>query len=421
MNEKEILRLEVFNKLSVRRLSQSDVASLLSISKRQVKRLSKRYKSQGAKGLESKKRGKRSNNRLSEDLKNQVISLISEKYEDFGPTFAHEKLVEQEGLRLSVTSTRNLMIDCGIWISKKSKKKRVFQMRQRRPREGEIVQVDGSDHLWFENRGKRCTLLVYIDDATSNLKELRFVESESIFSYYKATKSYLKKHGRPLSFYTDKHSVFRVNREGALSGTGLTQFGHAMKRLDIKLLYANTPQAKGRVERSNRVLQDRLVKQLRLLDISTMEQANAYLPTFIEDYNKRFSVAAKNPENAHRPLLDSHDLERIFTIKNERCLSKNLTLQYKNTLYQIVSDRQSYTLRHTQVTVSENDVGNVRIFYKDKELKYSTHDFQEKQGIIVDSKHLNQEFESIIKKPKNIPAKHHPCRKISGRRPVFSQ
>ena len=224
-----------------------------------------------------------------------------------------------------------------------------------------------------------------------------------------------------MAFYTDKHSVFRVNREGAISGTGLTQFGHAMKELDIKLLYANTPQAKDRVERSNRVLQDRLVKQLRLLEISTMEKANAYLPEFIEDYNKRFSVSATNPENAHRPLLDSHDLESIFTIKQDRRLSKNLILQYKNTLYEIVSDRQSYTLRHAKVTVSENDSGSVRIFYKGKELKYTIHDSQEKQGIIVDSKHLNQKVESLIKKTKNIPSKYHPWRKNSGRIPIFSQ
>jgi len=311
------------------------------------------------------------------------------------------------------------MIDYGIWMPKRIKQKRIFQMRPRRPRQGELVQVDGSDHLWFENRGKRCTLLVYIDDATGLLMQLQFVDSESVFSYYKATKSYLKSHGRPLAFYSDKHSVFKVNRQGALSGTGLTQFGHAMKQLDIELIYANSPQAKGRVERSNRVLQDRLVKEMRLMNISTKDEANAFLPSFVEDYNKRFSVKARDPENAHRPLLETHNLEKIFTIKNSRSLSKNLTLQYKNDLYQVISNRESYCLRKAKVTVTENDTGEIRLFYKDKELKYTMHDFQEKQGITIDSKLLNQELDTLLKKPKKTPSKQHPWRKRPGRRPIF--
>jgi len=337
MSNKELSRLEVMGRLRNRSLRQREAASILGISVRQIKRLWKLYRIEGAKGLISKKRGARSNHQLPEALKQAALHLILVKYADFGPTLAHEKLTEVEGVKLSIGSVRNLMIANEIWISKRIKRKRIFQMRKRRLREGELVQVDGSEHAWFEERGPRCTLLVYIDDATSNLKELKFVGSESRFSYFSATENYLKRHGRPLAFYSDKHGVFRVNKQGALSGTGRTQFGRAMKQLDIKLIYANTPQAKGRVERSNRVLQDRLVKELRLLNISTIEEANAFSPTFIEEYNRRFAVIPQNSTNAHRPLLKTHDLEQIFTIKEERHLSKNLTIQYKNVIYQISS------------------------------------------------------------------------------------
>jgi transposase len=401
-------------KLRNRSLRQREAAAILGISVRQIKRLWKLYKLKGAKGLISKKRGVRSNHQLPEALKQAALHFILGKYADFGPTLAHEKLTEVEGVKLSIGSVRKLMIAHEIWISKKIKRKRIFQMRKRRLREGELVQVDGSEHAWFEERGPRCTLLVYIDDATSRLKELKFVGSESRFSYFSATENYLKRHGRPLAFYSDKHGVFRVNKQGALSGTGLTQFGRAMKELDIKLIYANTPQAKGRVERSNRVLQDRLVKELRLLNISTIEEANAFLPTFIEEYNRRFAVTAQNPTNAHRPLLKTHDFEQIFTIKQERHLSKNLTLQYKNVIYQIISDRQSYALRGAKVIVTENEKEEVRIFYKNSELEYSIYHLQEKQGEIVDAKQINSEWEKFLQRAdrqKYVPALNHPWRR----------
>lgn len=414
MSNKELSRVEVMGRLRSRSLGQREAAAILGISIRQIKRLWKLYKLKGAKGLISKKRGARSNHQLPEALKQVALHLILGKYADFGPTLAHEKLTEVEGVKLSIGSVRNLMITHEIWISKRIKRKRIFQMRKRRLRDGELVQVDGSEHAWFEQRGPKCTLLVYIDDATSNLKELKFVGSESRFSYFSATENYLKRHGRPLAFYSDKHGVFRVNKQGALSGTGVTQFGRAMKELDIKLIYANTPQAKGRVERSNRILQDRLVKELRLQNISTIEEANDFSPTFIEEYNRRFAVAPQNPTNAHRPLLKTHDLEQIFTIKEERHLSKNLTLQYKNVIYQIISDRQSYALRGAKVIVTENEKEEVRIFYKNSELEYSIYHLQEKQGEIVDAKQINPEWDRFLQRAdrqKYVPARNHPWRK----------
>ena len=423
MSNKELSRLEVMHKLHDRRIKQSEAANILGLSVRQIKRLWKAFGREGPKSLISKKRGAPGNHKLAEEVKKKALELILEKYPDFGPTFAHEKLTELHGLKISVGSVRGLMISHEIWTSKKIKKKRVFQMRQRRPREGELVQMDGSEHDWFEGRNPKCTLLVYTDDATNKFKELRFVKSESTSAYFDSTRSYIEKHGRPLAFYNDKHGVFRVNRKGALSGNGITQFGRAMQELDIRLIYANTPQAKGRVERSNRVLQDRLVKELRLRNISTIEEANAYLPIFIEDYNRRFAVVAQNSTNAHRPLLKTQDLDQIFTIKEKRHLSKNLTIQYNNIIYQIVSDRQSYALRGAKVIVSDNKQGEIRIFYKGTELEYYVHHLQEKQGKAIESKQLNPEWENLIAEPKKqkyVPRRSHPWKRTARKRRVLT-
>ena len=311
MSNKELTRLEVVQGLYDKRLTQPEVALILNLSIRQVKRLYKRYKEYGPKGLISKKRGMSSNHRLPDEIKNQSLDLILNNYRDFGPTFAHEKLKEMHGLPLSVSSVRNIMILNNIWHPKRVKKRTIHQLRERRPAYGELIQIDGSPHDWFEGRSPECTLLVYIDDATSTIMELIFVKSETTWNYMEVTKSCLLKHGKPLGYYSDKHGVFRVNRPNSLAETNLTQFGRALKQLDIKLICANTPQAKGRVERANKTLQDRLVKELRLRNISTMEEANEYLPSFIKDYNKRFSKPAKSPLNAHR-IIKGFNLDRIF-------------------------------------------------------------------------------------------------------------
>ena len=193
--------------------------------------------------------------------------LIKKNYIDFGPTFAHEKLIEKHKLSISVTSVRNLMICNHIWQSKKLKKRRVFQLRERRHSIGDLIQIDGSIHDWFEGRAPKCTLLSYIDDATGKIMELKFVHAETVWNYMNTTKNYLIKHGRPIAFYSDKHGVFKVNKP-SLGETLLTQFGKALKKLNITLICANSPQAKGRVGRAFRTLQDRLIKEMRLSKIS---------------------------------------------------------------------------------------------------------------------------------------------------------
>jgi hypothetical protein len=190
------------------------------------------------------------------------------------------------------------------------------------------VQIDGSEQAWFEDRAEKCTLLAFVDDATSRLMHLRFVASESAFDYFRATRSYLETHGKPIAFYSDKHSIFRVNAKDAAGGDGATQFGRALRELNIDILCANSPQAKGRVERAFGTLQDRLVKELRLAGISTVEEANAWLSGFVEDYNKRFGRAPANAKNLHRPLTEADDLDEILAWREERTVTRNLTLRY---------------------------------------------------------------------------------------------
>lgn len=406
MSQRELTRLEIMQRLKEKRLKQKEAAEMLGLSIRQIKRLYQAFKKEGAKGLISGRRGKESHNRLTEQVVQQVIGLLHERYRDFGPTLAHEKLVEVHGLRLSDESVRKIMITEGLWKAKRAKRAQAYQMRERRACFGELVQIDGSDHEWFEGRGPRCTLLVYIDDATGQLGELWFVPEETFFGYCEASRHYFERYGKPVAFYSDKHGIFRVNQPRPLGTTsGLTQFGRAMQELDVEIICANTPQAKGRIERANQTLQDRLVKELRLLGISDIDSGNAYLPQFREDYNRRFAVAPRSHHDAHRLLLQSENLDLILTHQETRSLSKNLTVQFKALIYQVQSKRPDYALRNAQVTVCENAQGEVTILYKNKPLAYTIYQKSPRQAEVVDTKTLDRQ----IKVPKS-PAPNHPWR-----------
>src|SRR3954462_10566516 len=240
----------------------------------------KAYLERGPSALVSTRRGKPSNRSYPAALRTETLGVITANYADFGPTLACEKLAERHGIHLGVETVRQWMRADGLWRDRRQRLKPVHQPRYRRDCVGELVQIDGSEHWWFEDRGPPCTLLVFVDDATSRLMPLRFVPPESTFDYCEATRAYLQRHGKPVAFYSDKHSVFRVNRKDAASGDGMTQFGRALDQLNIDIICANAPQAKGRVERANGTLQDRLVKEMRLAGISTIEAGNAFLPAF---------------------------------------------------------------------------------------------------------------------------------------------
>jgi hypothetical protein len=298
------------------------------------------------------------------------------------------------------------MLAEGLWKAKKARKVEVHQMRERRASMGELEQMDGTDHDWFEGRGERCTLLVMIDDASGQLGALSFVEEESFFGYCGLLKQYIAAQGRPAGLYTDKHGIFRVNMPNAGSGDNLTQFGRAMQELDIPILCANTPQAKGRVERVNQTLQDRLVKEMRLRKINNMQEGNAYLPEFIADFNARFAVPPRSAMAAHRPLLPHQNPDRILTWQEPRLLSKNLTVQFRNVVYQIQTDRPAYALHKAPVTVCQNEQGKVTILYKGEELTYTIFRKQERQAEVVTSKQVARKTWR--------PAKDHPWRRSNA-------
>ncbi|MDU1436441.1 MAG: ISNCY family transposase [Citrobacter freundii] len=332
---KEINRIKIIQDVIERRITTRRAAEHLGISDRQCRRLLARYREGGPLGMASRRCGMRGNRQLPPGLADQALELIKTRYADFGPTLAREKLEELHGLFLGKETVRRIMVRAGLWVPRKQRAARIPQPRYRRPCTGELIQIDGCDHDWFEGRGPACTALVYVDDATSKLMELLFVKSESTFSYFEATRRYIDKHGKPLALYSDKAGVFRVNNKHATGGDGHTQFGRAMHELNIQTICAETSPAKGRVERAHLTLQDRLVKELRLQGICSMEAANDFAEAYMADYNRRFGKVPRHDFDVHRAVEHDEDLGLIFTVREKRKVSKSLTIQYDKMLYLI--------------------------------------------------------------------------------------
>ena len=390
MNEKEIFRLGTIRDVCEKRIKRKDAAQLLNVSVRQVQRLITRYRDLGAVGLVHQRRGQSPGNKINADIRSQCLNLIHKYYVDFGPTLAREKLIEKHGLKIGLETLRQWMIADGLWVPHFKRKPCVYQPRYRRDCYGELIQIDGSHHDWFEGRSDKCCLLVFIDDATGKLMNLRFSETESAFDYMVTTREYVEQHGKPTAFYSDRHAVFHVNKRDAKTNR-ITQFGRVLRDLNIKLICANSSQAKGRVERANKTLQDRLVKEMRLQHIDNIEQANVWLPDFIADFNQRFSRAAQYPKDMHRPLRESADeLHDIFSWQEPRKVSKSLTLQYDKVIYLIDPTEENQRLVHQVVKVLDRPDGTIAIQYGHRKLGFKVFDKLEDvdQGQIVDNKRL---------------------------------
>jgi hypothetical protein len=330
----------------------------------------------------------RGNRQLPPGLADQALELIKTRYADFGPTLAREKLEELHGLFLGKETVRRIMVRAGLWVPRKQRA-RIPQPRYRRPCTGELIQIDGCDHDWFEGRGPACTALVYVDDATSKLMELLFVKSESTFSYFEATRRYIDKHGKPLALYSDKAGVFRVNNKHATGGD--TQFGRAMHELNIQTICAETSPAKGRVERAHLTLQDRLVKELRLQGICSMEAANDFAEAYMADYNRRFGKVPRHDFDVHRAVEHDEDLGLIFTVREKRKVSKSLTIQYDKMLYLIEDSELSRRAIGKYIDVYHYPDGR-RAAPERYATSYSTYDRLSEidQGAIVDNKRLGR-------------------------------
>ena len=397
MSYEELDRVSVVQRVVDKRLTQREAARMLGLTSRQVRRLVRAYQRDGPAGLASKRRGRPSNRRICLGLRFEALELVRELYCDFGPTLAQEKLSEVHELRLSVETLRAWMIEDGLWVPRARRKPRIQQPRRRRPCLGELVQIDGCDHEWFENRRARCTALVFIDDATGALMGLLFCESESTFSYFAAMRSYLERYGKPVALYSDKAGVFRVNAKEPVGGAGVTQFGRAMSSLNVDIICANTPAAKGRVERAHLTLQDRLVKELRLRGIDDVVAANGFAPEFRDDYNRRFARAPRSEHDAHRPLRASDDLERLFTLQLSRKVTKNLTVNYKRVLYVLDKTDAAGAARGRRLDVEEQEDGTITFRYDGVELAATAfpRDDGMRQGDIVDNKRLAAVLELI--------------------------
>ncbi|MEW6296097.1 MAG: ISNCY family transposase [Candidatus Diapherotrites archaeon] len=361
----EVNKFKIVNDIIYKQITQKQASECLNLSTRQIRRLVKRVKKEGLKGVIHKSRGKPSRKRLSEAIKLRIIQLAKTKYIDFKPTFLAEKLSENENIKVSSESVRKILIEADLWKTKKRKTKH-RSWRERRDCIGELVQLDGSHHDWFEGRAPKCVLIGFIDDA-SNRVFLKFTEGETTEALMRITQEYIKIYGCPVALYVDKDTIYKVAR-----GEGMTQFARAMQELGIKIIYAHSPQAKGRIERSFKTHQDRLVKELRLNNISSIKEANKFLERkYIKEHNEKFMVKPKNDYDMHRKLPSKINLSKTFSKHSKRSIANDYTLKYKGRVFQILDTPNSRDIiLNNKAIVEENLEGSIRIKYKDKYLKY---------------------------------------------------
>lgn len=375
MTRREIDRFCVIKAVIAGEVTWPQAGEQLDLSARQVGRLCARVKAEGPRGIIHGLRGRPSNHRLDEAFSAAALTAVHTTYEGFGPTLACEKLREKGKKAISVTALRARMIAEGLWRPR-SRGKRRRAWRERKASYGILVQLDGSHHAWFEERAPKCVLLLYIDDATGRIPYAEFASSESTECLMRSTWKYLEQHGRPLSYYVDRDSIYKINRQPTIEEAlkdepGMTQFERAMKELGIGLVFAHSPQAKGRVERSFRTHQDRLVKELRLAGISTIEEANRYLwKIYLPRHNERFSVEAANPVDAHRPLLKYHCLARILSWRSERVVLNDYTLRYKNQYFQLEKRQRVRVGRGARVEVEKRLDGTLHLLYQGHYLEF---------------------------------------------------
>ena len=379
MSRKERESLVVLERVKRGEMRLTEAAKVLSISYRQCRRRYRRYEEEGAAGLTHRLRGGVSNRSIAEDVREEITGLYKSRYEGFGPVLYTEKLFIAHDIKVDHETVRRMLVRAELWRVKSKHKKGHQAWRERKAHFGEMVQMDGSHHFWFEERGEMCCLMVMIDDATGIRMSL-LSTGETTDAAMRLLWMWIKRYGVPKALYTDKKNVFVPSEKDAenarLEGReALTQFGRACKKLDIEIIRAHSPEAKGRVERSNGVYQDRLVKELRLLGISDIDKANELLDGggFDQDLNRRFAVAARASADYHRPAA-AYDLASIFCIEQERTLSANWTLSFENRVYQIERESANYAPASRKVQVRRYLDGELHIFYRDRDVSFARFD-----------------------------------------------
>lgn len=422
MSNREIDKLKVIQNTIDGRLTWPQAAEILSLSERQVGRLCARVREEGNGGVIHGLKGLPSNNKLPDATILKAISLVRQHFADFGPTLANEHLLDDYKIRVSINTLRKAMIIAELYKPKSHKPKH-RAWRERRSCVGMLVQLDGSEHDWFEGRGPKCALLVFIDDATSRILYARFITVEDTENLMRRTKECLKLNGRPVAIYVDKDSIYKINRQASIDeelrdAMPLSQFTRAMGELGVEMIFANSPQAKGRVERGFRTHQDRLVKELRLAGISDMAAANKFLETvYIAKHNGKFAVAPASRLNAHRPLLKTHRLDEILCVKLNRTLANDYTLRFDNKFFQVTKEQDIRIRPRDIVTIEEWLDGSRHLKFKGVYLRYKSISKPPYRGYYAThSSELNRAGSGT---GTSVPGKDHPWRRfIPAKKPL---
>ena len=410
MSKKEVDRLRIIHRVSDKQMSQVYGAKLLGITDRQVRNLLHKIRQHGDKGIVHGNRGHTAPNKMSIELEEKIGKIVERKYTDFGPTLASEKLFELDGIKISKEKVRRIMIAKGLWKVRRKRERDVHQWRERKHYFGEMVQFDGSHHMWLEDRGPKMVFMGYIDDATNHTFG-RFYEYEGLYPAMDSLTHYIKRYGLPRSVYLDKYKTYKATRppnlyEELRGEEPLTQYQRALRELGITIIHADSPQAKGRVERLFGILQDRLIKEMRLAKIKTLKQANDFLEIYLPVYNERFSKIAIKEGNLHSPLPDEIDLREIFCIKDIRIITNGYIVQWKGKRFLI--DNASIAMRRRKVEVREHFNGEHTIKFNGRYL-----DFHE----VFEPKPLKTQPQKVPvngngkKKGKYIPPSDHPWRR----------
>ncbi len=409
MSQKELSRYEVITRLIAKKINGTMAAKLLNLTVRQIQNLKARVKKFGAKGLIHGNRGRESNRKIKQEIIGKVKEYLKEKYYDFGPKFASEKLEENHKIKLGKETVRQIMIAEKLWKPKPRRNNKEYRSwRPRKEQYGEMQQFDGSYEKWFEDRAPERCLLAAIDDGTGKITHARFDHHEGVVPVFNFWRGYVETNGKPMAVYLDKFSTYKINHKSAADNQDLmTQFQRATMDLGINLITAHSPQAKGRIERLFETLQDRLIKEMRLHNISDMETANKFLAeTFIPKFNQQFSVASQKKGDLHKKITDfeKHDLEKIFSIQNMRLVNNDFTISFKNKWFQLNQEQPALVLKKSKVLIEERLDGTIKISLRNKYLNFK--ELPERPKKIIDIK-----LAALTKTKSNwIPPKDHPWR-----------
>lgn len=375
MTPKELERYGIIQRLIKKEINGTTASMQMNLTIRQVKNIKAKVLSKGPVGIIHQSRGRISNRIIKPDKLQNIENIVKEKYHDFGPTFASEKLFENHNIEVSAEKLRQIMIAIGLWQPKSKKKQKHYRhWRERKAQYGELLQFDGCYHLWFEDRGQQSCALASIDDATGKIPSIEFTSWEGTINCMTYWKNYIKTHGKPIAIYLDRHSTYKQNHKSVFDDKNcLTQFERVMQELDIKVIHARSPQGKGRIERLFDTLQDRLVKEFRLAEVSNIESANKFTnEIFIEKFNKKFSVFPEKRGDLHRPLseYEKNNLDKIFSVKNFRAVNNDFTIKFEGNWYQLEKSQSVLVRPKENICIEQQLSGQMFITLKGKNLNY---------------------------------------------------